>query len=226
MAHGGYGVLDVHARLWPLRSGFDPRYSPQKKLSTVWYPADGDAVTSHTYLEDYSPIDVDALLRDLPPEPITLEHWVGTTKQEPTITHPRVARSDGGGVCPEQHYGMLTDSRAFYYRYRHGYASLQVVERPPGVYDLPITNPDYDREAHIAAIEADEEYTGPSFWVQPYVELEIDAVNDSGYFRNEKEKLDVFSMLLALVDQYDAELAEREYAGFSVPLAQEYPWGL
>jgi hypothetical protein len=37
-----------------------------------------------------------------------------------------VAHSDGGGTCPEQHWGWLINGEEFYLRYRHGQASLHV----------------------------------------------------------------------------------------------------
>lgn len=168
-------------------------------------------------------VDVDVLLKAIGPQSEQLENWVGST-EAPSVIHPRVARSDGGGLCPEQHYGVLTDGRSFYFRYRHGSASLQVLDRPPGVYDLPVVNPFFDREAcHIAA-EAGTEYTGPPFWAEPVVWVPV-SEEDDGFFQDDGEKLDTFSRLLALVDKYDQQLAARDYEGESTPLGQGSPWG-
>ena len=52
------------------------------------------------------------------------------------LADPRVAESHGGGACPEQHEGVLTTGEHFYFRYRHGWASLTLGDRP-GVYGPP-----------------------------------------------------------------------------------------
>lgn len=41
-----------------------------------------------------------------------------------TIRHPAVATSDGGGACPEQYEGRLTNGLMFYFRFRRGSAGL------------------------------------------------------------------------------------------------------
>lgn len=141
----------------------------------------------------------------------------------PFIRHPRVQSSDGGGLCPEQHYGVLTDGRTFYFRYRHGEASLQVLHRPEGVCDLPVTNPEFDREAFKVAINNSQDYAGPPFWAQPKVWVTV-SEEDDGYFQDDEEKEDTFTRLMELIDEYDQDLAAREYAGEFSPLAQESPW--
>lgn len=167
-------------------------------------------------------VEIDVILRAIGPESTRFEDWVGSEGAR-SIVHPRVVQSDGGGVCPEQHYGVLADGRSFYLRYRHGSASLQVLDRPPGVYDLPVVNPFFDREACNAAAAAGVEYTGPPFWAEPTVWVSV-SEEDDGYFQDGAEKLDTFSQLLALVDEYDQELAARDYEGESTPLGQESPW--
>lgn len=46
------------------------------------------------------------------------------------LTDPRVAESRGGGMCPEQHEGRLHSGEFFYFRYRHGHASVTLADRP------------------------------------------------------------------------------------------------
>jgi hypothetical protein len=52
------------------------------------------------------------------------------------LTDPRVAESQGGGACPEQHEGRLRSGEFFYFRYRHGWASVTLGDRPQ-VYGPP-----------------------------------------------------------------------------------------
>lgn len=42
-----------------------------------------------------------------------------------TLTHPAVALSAGGGWCPVQYEGWLTNGVCFYFRYRGGHAILR-----------------------------------------------------------------------------------------------------
>lgn len=76
-----------------------------------------------------------------------------------TLSDPRVVKSQGGGMCPEQHWGELTNGWSFYFRLRHGGAQLHV--GPPGTDagELPRINPEFD-----------ETLTGQSSWPSLYLE--------------------------------------------------------
>lgn len=83
-----------------------------------------------------------------------------------SLNDPRVATSHGGGWCPVQHWGVLTDSRMFYFRYRHGWASVGL---GPDWFEaelLPASDPRTSYEEWRAAYDAgarDEEL--PNLWL-------------------------------------------------------------
>ena len=122
-------------------------------------------------------------------------YWMGQAAS--TITDPRVERSWGGGACPEQHWGYLTDGRCFYLRLRHSHASLQL--GPKGLdpnEDLPLINPEWSNEEFDAALAAGEVYS-KSFWMQPRPEINVYPEDDwFGNFRTEEDLQGTFTMLL------------------------------
>lgn len=153
------------------------------------------------------PIDVDALLEEITfqeDEQYGRLDWIAAGPDgsgTPSIGHRRVRFSTGGGACPEQHYGVLIDGRFFYFRYRHGRASLQVLHRPTGRFDLPVVNKHYDAEAARAVLAAGELYTD-SPWEQPCVSVRMSDADD-GWFQDSEELVDAFNKCLELVDEYD-----------------------
>ncbi len=102
--------------------------------------------------------------------------------QQPTIDHPQVAESHGGGACPEQHWGVLADGRVFYFRMRHGWASLCL---GPDWYEagaLPVMDPRVDYDAWMvlaAASPPDAEL--PSLWLGPRSGVGV-SDEDDGWF--------------------------------------------
>lgn len=154
------------------------------------------------------PIDVDALLKEITAqedERYGQLDWIAAGPDgsgTPSINHRRIRFSTGGGLDPEQHYGVLIDGRFFYLRYRHGRASLQVLHRPTGRFDLPVANKHYDAEAARAAADAGEPYLGPPFREQPCVYVKVSEA-DNGWFQDPEELSDTFDKCLALVDEYD-----------------------
>lgn len=88
-----------------------------------------------------------------------------------TINDPRVVESSGGGISPEQHFGTLTDGSVFYLRMRWGWAELKV--GPPGTdkSDLPLVNPDWNRQDAEAAYDAGRVYL--SFFLGPMAEVHV-----------------------------------------------------
>lgn len=112
-----------------------------------------------------------------------------------TLSDSRVVSSHGGGMCPEQHWGELTDGSVFYFRMRHGWAELHV--GPPGTNeaDLPLVNPAWKRDEAEAAYDAGREYV--SFWHGPVGEFEAypeDHLN--GSFDNDADRDRAFTECL------------------------------
>lgn len=129
-----------------------------------------------------------------PPEP-----WQYHFGPKGTITHPRVVESSGGGACPEQHWGTLDDGRVFYLRYRHGQARLHV--GPPGtpLNDMPLSNPEWDKEAFDRAIREDTLYDGPPYFAPPIGYVDV-TDEDYGWFEDQEERDRVFAQLLEQID--------------------------
>ena len=114
-----------------------------------------------------------------------------------TITDPRVKEAWGGGLCPEQHWGYLRDERPFYLRLRHAVATLQL--GCPGQdpeKDLPMVNPQWNREDFEAACEAGEPYPH-SFWLDPRPGVVV-YPDESwiGSFASDEDLQRTFTMLL------------------------------
>ncbi len=51
------------------------------------------------------------------------------------LAHPAIAFTAGGGVCPVQHRGWLTNGLHFYFRYRGAYASVRLGTDPDSAID-------------------------------------------------------------------------------------------
>jgi len=112
------------------------------------------------------------------------------------IEDPRVVTSSGGGMCPNQHWGKLTDGSVFYFRMRHGWSSLRV--GPPGTKeeDLPLVNPAWDQGAANAAYDAQREYPH-SFWLGPIGEDTPYPGDDLiGFFRTKEDLNESFRKCL------------------------------
>jgi len=111
---------------------------------------------------------------------------------EPSIRDPRVLTSHGGGACPVQHWGVLTDGRVFYFRYRHGWASINLGPEwyEPGL--LPARNPLVTDDEWHAAYEAG--LRGPDLPMLFLVVgsgFEVTREND-GWFSSQDELDDAF----------------------------------
>ena len=106
-----------------------------------------------------------------------------------TLTDPRVVTSSGGGMCPEQHFGELTDGSVFYFRLRWGWAELKVGAPGTEISELPLTTPGWSYEEANAAYEAGEEY--PPLFAGPIGEVQ--ALPDDPYagFFNEDTQRDL-----------------------------------
>lgn len=111
------------------------------------------------------------------------------------LNDPRVVKSSGGGMCPEQHWGTLTDGSVFYYRMRFGWAQVHV--GPPGTdeADLPLVNPAWNREEADAAYEAGRDYI--SFRLEPIGEVHAYPDDDLiGFFLTQEDRDRVFTACL------------------------------
>lgn len=115
---------------------------------------------------------------------------------EPTIQEPRVAESHGGGMCPEQHWGVLTDGRVFYFRMRHGRASLRLAPHWFETECLPASDP------RITMEQWDEAYNNgargedlPQLWLGPIANVTVTEEND-GWFNSEEECANAFAQCL------------------------------
>lgn len=112
-----------------------------------------------------------------------------------TLSDPRVVSSNGGGMCPEQHSGELTDGSVFYFRMRHGWAQLHV--GPPGTNeaDLPRVNPAWKRDEAEAAYDAGRDYM--PFWQGPIGEVNIYPDEQyAGFFDNDADRNRAFTACL------------------------------
>jgi hypothetical protein len=122
----------------------------------------------------------------------------------PTITDPRVKESWGGGMCPEQHWGRLQDGRGFYFRMRHACASLCLCspEQDP-VVDLPMVNPEWNKEDFDAAYVAGTGYPH-RFFLDPRPDVEV-YPDDSwiGSFKTDEDRQRTFTTLLDEILQVD-----------------------
>lgn len=111
------------------------------------------------------------------------------------INDPRVVKSEGGGISPEQHWGELADGSVFYFRMRWGWSELKV--GPPGtdISELPLTRPGWDaREARVA-FENGKPY--PSFFLGPIGEYNIYPDEQyAGSFHNQEDRDRAFTACL------------------------------
>jgi len=129
---------------------------------------------------------------------------------ERSVNHPRVIESEGGGVCPEQHWGTLDDGTVFYFRLRHGQARLHV--GPPGtpMEEMPLTNPEFSWVEFDAAWERGEAdqyphrlFRDPIGFVDVYEE-------DWGWFETDEERVSTFGECLQQIDEYQKENSGHE----------------
>lgn len=134
-----------------------------------------------------------------------------------SIRDPRVATSHGGGACPEQHWGVLTDGRVFYFRYRHGWASVTLAPHwyEPGrlpAYDLRTSHEQwqaaYDAElARVNGVFEDvRDDALPRLWMGPAAGYEVTEDN-IGWFSSQQELDEAFAACLDQVwnEPFDEE---------------------
>jgi hypothetical protein len=125
---------------------------------------------------------------------------------EPSIRDPRVVTSHGGGACPVQHWGVLTDGRVFYFRYRHGWAYVSLAPEwyEPGL--LPARNPrttheEWDAAYATALAAANGVYDNipddalPSLWLVTGGGFVVTEEND-GWFGSQEELDTAFTRCL------------------------------
>ena len=113
-----------------------------------------------------------------------------------SLNDPRVVTSHGGGACPVQHWGVLTDGRVFYFRYRHGWASISLGPEwyEPGL--LPVRNPLVTYDEWHAAYEAGlRDADLPMLYLVTGAGLLI-THEDDGWFSSQEELDDVFTQCL------------------------------
>jgi hypothetical protein len=124
----------------------------------------------------------------------------------PTINDPRVVTASGGGWAPEQHFGTLINGDRFYLRTRHGDAQLHVASAKmceeygeeswiSGTRTKfpPISNPEYDFDAAVAARTAGEEYM--DFWMDRVAAEELPD-GDYGAYDSQENRDASFKRLL------------------------------
>lgn len=116
--------------------------------------------------------------------------------QAPSINDPRVVASHGGGWCPVQHWGVLSDGRVFYFRYRHGYATVTLAPAWFEAHELPANDPrtSYDQwhEAYEAGARGDDL---PQLWLGNVGGYEV-TTEDYGAFDSQEELDDTFRRCL------------------------------
>lgn len=135
-------------------------------------------------------------LRELPKWfPKTMEDVYRPEVPGRSIDDPRVAESHGGGACPEQHWGTLTDGRRFYFRYRSAWASVRLA---PAWFDGEIIARDLrvTREQWDEAYERGDEEL-PNLWLGPGAGFQV-RENDPyhGWFDNAEERALAFAACL------------------------------
>lgn len=132
-----------------------------------------------------------------------------TKTEGPFLTDSRIDHTKdlfGGGICPVQATGFLVDGRPFYFRFRSGYASLQV--EPVGSKNLPNRNPEWNSQDYDRANSLQEEYPIP-YWAGVRADLDICSKDDPyrGYFFTEDEKNNTFAALLNMILEAESELS-------------------
>lgn len=118
-----------------------------------------------------------------------------------SIRHPRVVESEGGGVCPEQHWGTLDDGRVFYFRIRHGYARLHL--GPPGTShdDMPLVNPEFSWVEFNDAWERGEGDQYPHhLFAEPIGAVEVYS-EDWGWFETDEDRTNTFTECLWQIEE-------------------------
>lgn len=107
---------------------------------------------------------------------------------EPSIKHPFVQESGGGGACPVQHWGTFTNGWRFYFRFRSNCARLNVA--PPGtpMKQVPLVNPKWDAAAAALAYGNGLDYAHNPWWGPVgRVEEVYDGEPLMGFFESEDD---------------------------------------
>lgn len=137
--------------------------------------------------------DVDELPADFPKNTGELYRL----NDNPTITDGRVSESWGGGLCPEQHWGVLLDGQTFYFRMRHATATLCLgpIGSDPNT-DLPMVNPAFVMEDFDAAYIAGVEYPH-TFFLGPRPDVVVYPDDEwIGCFETDEDRQRTFTLLL------------------------------
>ena len=125
--------------------------------------------------------------------------------QQPSIGDLRVAASHGGGACPEQHWGVLTDGRVFYFRYRHGIASLVLAPAWFEASELPA------RDLRVTMAMWDEAYESgqdlPILWLGRYGFVQASEEDDGSFYGDGELRDRTFAGCL---DQIESEPFDEE----------------
>jgi hypothetical protein len=113
------------------------------------------------------------------------------------IRDPRVLSAEGGGFCPVQWYGTLIDGRVFYFRFRGGWARINLAPAGTELYSLPRINLDWDFEAFHDALAREEVYPH-SFWADDLAHFDVCGDSDPyrGFFTSEIELNQAFTACL------------------------------
>lgn len=85
-------------------------------------------------------------------------------ERECPLKHWSISYCQGGGIIPVQYWGEFMNNWKFYFRMRSSWCSLRVGPPTVEMVDLPLVNPDFDREAFDQAFAAGEPYPHPFFW--------------------------------------------------------------
>lgn len=114
---------------------------------------------------------------------------------DPSILHPQVKASYGGGLAPEQHFGYLITGHPFYFRARYSYAMLQLgpVGKTPD--NMRIVNEHFSMEDAAVAYAAGEEYAH-TFWMNPSGRVNFTDEEYAMEFNSEQQREDVFAECL------------------------------
>lgn len=141
--------------------------------------------------------------------PSTMEELYRLNPGEaPSLSDPRVASSHGGGWCPVQHWGVLTDGRVFYFRYRHGCASVALGPDWFEAEFLPAFDPRTTMEEwNVAYAAGARDGDLPNLWLSKAFGFQV-TEEDDGFFDSQEDLDETFTKCLDLC--WDKPLPEME----------------